>query len=346
MAEWATPRHAWNAWRHEFQQGWRRGVGLFVGHVRLSRWRVRRTLARFGGWREQLELSWGRRRGLLLAATAIALVACELVSQGGDGSEGTAVVPLPGLSKAKKTQRQSGPWAYPLPVDHGVRADASGKGHFRAPRFHGEHNGIDLLAPIGTSVFAVCEGRAQAGVSRSFGRWVHLVCPVPKELVRSGTPHASFFYAHLSDTKLPQDRWVPVERGTVVGAVGKTGNAAGGAVQPHLHLELIIQSSLRAAMEERHLGNDQSSVREAADFLRALDERCLEPHGFHPKSGALQRARRFDPFVALTCLSSDKPAFVPAPEPLDFASSAWSQAYLARGFNVDRGPDGLLVATK
>lgn len=131
-----------------------------------------------------------------------------------------------------------------------------------------------------------------------------------------------------------------------MGTVGKTGNAAGGNVQPHLHLELIIQRSLRAALDERHLGNDQSSVREAAEFLRSLDERCLEPHGFQPKSGALRRARRFDPFVALTCLSPDKPSFVPAPEPLEFASSAWSQFYLARGFNVDRGPDALLVANK
>lgn len=292
-------------------------------------------------------MPWVQRRGVLLAAAAAALVACELVSQGGGGdAEGGAVTPLPGLSKTKKTERRSGPWAYVLPVDHGVRADESGKGHFRAPRFHGEHNGIDLLAPIGTSVFAACEGRAMAGASKSFGRWIHLVCPIPKELVRSGAPHASFFYAHLDESKLPHDRWVPVSRGDVVGTVGKTGNAAGGNVQPHLHLELIIQRSLRAALDERHLGNDQSSVREAAEFLRSLDERCLEPHGFQPKSGALRRARRFDPFVALTCLSPDKPSFVPAPEPLEFASSAWSQFYLARGFNVDRGPDALLVANK
>jgi len=294
-------------------------------------------------------LSQVDRRASFLIGAALALVACELFSQGepsGEGSGGNAAVSpdVPGLSKAKRTPSKQGPWAYVLPVDHGVRADGSGKGHFRAPRFHGEHNGIDLLAPIGTPVFAACEGRAMAGASRSFGRWIHLVCPVPPGLVRSGNPHASFFYAHLNESKLPHDRWVPVGKGDTLGTVGKTGNAAAASIQPHLHLELIIQGSLRAALDERHLGNDQSSVPEAVAFLRALDERCLEPHGFQPKSGALRRARRFDPFVALTCLSHDKPSFVPAPEPLEFASSAWSKFYLARGFNVDRGPDSLLLA--
>jgi hypothetical protein len=52
-----------------------------------------------------------------------------------------------------------------------------------------------------------------AGASKSFGRWIHLVCPVPQELVKSGRPHASFFYAHLDESKLPHNRWVPVGKG-------------------------------------------------------------------------------------------------------------------------------------
>lgn len=336
IADWPLEQPSLRALRRD----WSRGVAVLRGHLRLTRWRLRRSMS---------FLSQVDRRASFLIGAALALVACELFSQGepsGEGSGGSAAVSpdVPGLSKAKRTPSKQGPWAYVLPVDHGVRADGSGKGHFRAPRFHGEHNGIDLLAPIGTPVFAACEGRAMAGASRSFGRWIHLVCPVPPGLVRSGNPHASFFYAHLNESKLPHDRWVPVGKGDTLGTVGKTGNAAAASIQPHLHLELIIQGSLRAALDERHLGNDQSSVPEAVAFLRALDERCLEPHGFQPKSGALRRARRFDPFVALTCLSHDKPSFVPAPEPLEFASSAWSKFYLARGFNVDRGPDSLLLA--
>lgn len=319
---------------------WERGVGIWAGHLRLARWRVHRAL--FGSGLSGV--SKITRRFGLLTSLALALVACELFSQAQEPERGAVVPDLPELSKTKRTAPPRGPWAYVLPVDHGVRADESGKGTFRAPRFHGEHNGIDLLAPIGTPVFSACTGRAMAGASRSFGRWIHLVCPVPPELVKKGTPHASFFYAHLSESKLPHDRWVPVNKADVIGAVGKTGNAAAGSIQPHLHLELIIQSSLRAALDERHLGNDQSTVPEAAEFLRSLEERCLEPNGFQPKSGALQRARRLDPFLALTCLSPDKPSFVPAPQPLEFASSAWSRFYLARGFNVDQGPDSVLVS--
>lgn len=339
LATWSLERPSLRRLRRD----WRRGYAVFQGHFRLARWRLRHSLS---------FLPRVDRRASFLIGAALAMVACELFSKdaNGGGSEGggaVAVSPdLPGLSKTKRSAPKTGPWAYVLPVDHGVRADESGKGHFRAPRFHGEHNGIDLLAPVGTPVFAACEGRAMSGASRSFGRWIHLVCPVPRGLVQSGNPHASFFYAHLDESKLPHNRWVPVDKGDTLGAVGKTGNASGASIQPHLHLELIIQGSLRAALDERHLGKDQSSVPEAVAFLRSLDERCLEPHGFQPKSGALRRARRFDPFVALTCLSPDKPSFVPAPEPLEFASSAWSQFYLARGFNVDRGPDSLLLAGK
>ncbi len=298
--------------------------------------------------------AFGLRRIVTFVSVVLATVACQLISTGdgpgggGEPSSAGALPPrAPSLSKSKAEAPppllRKGPWSYVLPVDHGVRVDESGKGSFRAPRFHGEHNGIDLLAPLGTPVFAACEGRAISGNSRSFGRWVRVVCPVPDELARTGQPHASFFYAHLAESELPEGRWVRVQKAEPVGKVGKTGNARGDNIEPHLHLELIIQKDRQAAMDERHLGADQSMVPEARDFLRTIDERCLEPTGFQSKSGTLRRARRVDPFVALTCLSPDKPAFSPAPKPLERASSAWSRFYLARAFDVDRGPTSLLV---
>lgn len=337
-----------------FVRGVVRGTALLRGWVRLQRWLTRRGLRRVG---KIATATLEARRILPILGAILATAACHLVSKdhGQSGSEGQSGRPgegapalgahLPALSRTRPQTApgKKGPWAYVLPVDHGVRVDESGKGSFRAPRFHGEHNGIDLLAPIGTPVFAACAGRATSGHSRSFGRWVHLVCPVPDELVQSGTPHASFFYAHLAESELPEGRWVRVLEAQGVGTIGKTGNAQGEGVEPHLHLELIIQKNRKAAMDERHLGADQSMVVEAQEFLRAIDRRCLEPNGFQAKSGELRRARRVDPFVVLTCLSPNKPAFELAPKPLERASSAWSEFYLASSFNVDRGPSAGLL---
>jgi len=248
----------------------------------------------------------------------------------------------PELAKYKHARpARPTPWSYVLPIDHGVRADKSGEGSFRAPRFHGEHNGIDLLAPIGTPVFAACSGKALASTSASFGHWVQVICPVPSELWsgRGVEPWASFFYAHLKESLLPEGKWIDVARGAPVGNVGKTGNALEPSIQPHVHLELIIQKNQRSAMDERHLGADQSGSGAAKVFAERMEETCLDPFGFHPKSQLLTRARRLDPFVALTCLSSPKPDFERAPEPLGFASTEWSRLYTARRFNVNLGLD-------
>ena len=240
-----------------------------------------------------------------------------------------------------------GPWAYVLPVDHGVRTDESGHGHFRAPRFHGEHNGLDLLAPLGTPVFAACSGMVTAGNSPSFGTWVRVVCPVPSSLLKGQQkPHASIFYAHLDRAHVPREVWSRVRKGAKGGSVGKTGNARGPRVQPHLHLELIIQSSQRAALDERHLGRDQSMVPAADRFFDSLESRCLVPNGFRAHSGRVGRARRADPFLVLTCLSSDKPEYRSAPERLDSWSRPWSQLYSASAFDVDSGPRAFLLASR
>jgi murein DD-endopeptidase MepM/ murein hydrolase activator NlpD len=260
--------------------------------------------------------------------------------------EGPRLAPEPRRRVVSRSTIE-GPWAYVLPIDHGVRTDESGHGHFRAPRYHGEHNGLDLLAPLGTPVFAACNGLVTAGNSASFGTWVRVVCPVPRSLASGKQkPHASIFYAHLKRAIVPLETWTHVRKGARVGYVGKTGNARGANVQPHLHLELIIQSSRRAALSERHLGRDQTLVSAATRFFDSLTARCLRPNGFHANSGRVGRARRADPFLVLTCLSSDKPDYHSAPASLDSWSRPWSQLYSAREFNVDAGPRAFLLARR
>jgi murein DD-endopeptidase MepM/ murein hydrolase activator NlpD len=229
------------------------------------------------------------------------------------------------------------PWSYVLPVDHGVRKDDGGGGAFLAPRYHGKHNGLDLLAPLGTSVLAPCDGRARSGVSGSHGRWVHVVCPLPSELSAGKSLHASIFFSHLSRVTSKSKDFERVRRGATVGAVGKSGNASGSDIAPHLHVEIIVHGDAEAAEAETHSGRSQAKSAGADAFLAELEKRCLAPNGFSARSSDLARARRIDPFVVMTCLAPDKPALTAPRAPLAGAFEKWSQHYLAKAFDVDVG---------
>lgn len=321
--------------------------------LRLTRFKCRN---RWAVLKEEATRTWSSKSARQAAGRALPLLllmcltaACSLVNGDGSGKQSFSLGPMPELSKIKpvpKTRRADAPWTYVLPIDHGVRVDESGQGYFRAPRFHGEHNGLDLLAPIGTPVFAPCSGLLMTGVSQSFGHWVHLICPVPDNFVQNGKPRpwVSFFYAHLNGTELPVNQWHDVQSSDQVGAVGKSGNARDTSVQPHLHLELIVQRNRRAAMDERHLGVDQSNVEAAEYFGTVLGQECMGRYGFGAKLNQLQRARRIDPFIALTCLSDFKPNFKRAPSPLASSSMEWTQLYIAKDFNVNLGVEDSALA--
>ena len=237
------------------------------------------------------------------------------------------------VASTAATASASERWSYVLGVDYGIRSDLSGRGHFLASRYHGRHNGVDLLAPIGTPTLAACRGRAKAGRSKSFGRWVHLVCALP---ARFGGAHnyASLFYAHLSAQSLLPGRWVKVRAGQVLGAVGKSGNASSAKVMPHLHLELIVHGSRRAAMAERHAGRNQTTTAAAKRLMKHLHKRCMAPNKFRSRA-ALNRRRRADPFVVLSCFGAQKPQLSTPPKTLRKWSRRWSSHYRANTFNVD-----------
>jgi murein DD-endopeptidase MepM/ murein hydrolase activator NlpD len=93
------------------------------------------------------------------------------------------------------------------------------------PRGTDFHTGIDYPAPAGTSVLAARDGKVEAaGRLAGYG----------KVVVLRHDQGVTTLYAHLSTILV--DPGAPVARGTVVGLVGRTGNASG----PHLHLEVRV----------------------------------------------------------------------------------------------------------
>jgi murein DD-endopeptidase MepM/ murein hydrolase activator NlpD len=237
--------------------------------------------------------------------------------------------PVAGAAPEAVPRPPPAPWAWVLPVDHGIRADRGGGGAFLAPRAHGSHNGIDLLAPVGTPVLAPCAGKARAGQNSSHGKWVQVVCEVPAQLALPPARRVSLFFAHLHQITGLGDDPSEVSLGAEVGTVGKTGNASSSIVAAHLHLELSVHDDEAQALADHHSGRDQSDSA----------SRCLEPQGLAQLGGQLWRARRADPFVILTCLGARKPAYSRPSGKLAEASFAWSTRYRAQTFDVDReGP--------
>jgi len=90
------------------------------------------------------------------------------------------------------------------------------------------HTGIDLGAPIGTPVVAALSGQvAIADEMNGYGLAV---------VMEHQQPALRTLYAHLSAIAVLPGAWV--QKGTVIGWVGSTGNSTG----PHLHFEVQIPS--------------------------------------------------------------------------------------------------------
>ena len=120
-----------------------------------------------------------------------------------------------------------------LPVDSQekltIRADSYGSGKFGAKRSAGrKHRGIDLLAKLGSPVYAVRSGRViKAARHPGYGNFVIIT---HREGYQS-------LYAHLEKIEIEGGK--RVRQGEMIGHVGKTGNAHRKAIQPHLHFEWI-----------------------------------------------------------------------------------------------------------
>ena len=97
------------------------------------------------------------------------------------------------------------------------------------------HEAIDIMAPRGTPVVAVADGRvAQVRSNRLGGKVLYLTSPDGRY---------RFYYAHLDGYAPGIASGVTVLQGDTLGYVGNTGNAR--ATAPHLHFQ-VMEGSGRA----------------------------------------------------------------------------------------------------
>lgn len=101
---------------------------------------------------------------------------------------------------------------------------------FDAPRGRGRrHNAIDILAPRGSAVIAVADGRVLR-LSHSSSGGISLYAADAEE-------RFVYYYAHLEAYHPGMHAGRPLTRGDTIGYVGTTGNAPKDT--PHLHFQLM-----------------------------------------------------------------------------------------------------------
>jgi murein DD-endopeptidase MepM/ murein hydrolase activator NlpD len=119
-----------------------------------------------------------------------------------------------------------------MPVD-GIKPAALHDSFTDARAFGRPHEAIDIMAPKGTPVRAVEDGKiAKLFTSVAGGLTIYQFDP--SEIF-------AYYYAHLDSYAHDVREGEPVHKGDVIGYVGTTGNAPENA--PHLHFAIFRLSS-------------------------------------------------------------------------------------------------------
>ena len=170
--------------------------------------------------------------------------------------------------------------------------------------------------PVGTSLYAPCDGTGEVGYDSGYGNYVVVVCPMPAEISEGESINVTMLYGHLSEVEIYN--WQKVYRGDRIGYSGRSGNATAAGINPHVHFETILEGP----------------VGDVDVFLEKLQRHCTSPTGLLANNG-FSLGNNIDPFVVLSCFSNDKPALQ---RPwLQDAFVRWSADYAARTFDVNVG---------
>lgn len=138
----------------------------------------------------------------------------------GDSNSGLPLINV----KAEK-----GKATFPLPKCMGIRSDSGGSGLWLARRAGGryKHTGVDWYAPVGTPLMSPWGGRViQSSYSKKAGHTIKIKHDNGYETV----------YMHLDKRQVKLG--AKLKAGQTIGTVGKSGNAKGKSIKPHVHFEL------------------------------------------------------------------------------------------------------------
>lgn len=131
-----------------------------------------------------------------------------------------------------------------------LRNDAGGEGRFAASRSGGRsHAGIDISAEMMMPVYPSKSGRVlRSFINGGYGEFVEIIHP-DLSVTR---------YAHLSERHVTSGEWVSARQS--VGLVGKTGNASGDDIEPHLHFEIRVNNEPINPMQFLSFSKDSQYV--------------------------------------------------------------------------------------
>jgi murein DD-endopeptidase MepM/ murein hydrolase activator NlpD len=109
-----------------------------------------------------------------------------------------------------------------------IRTDAYGDGHFGVSRSgRRRHRGLDIYAPLHSEVIASKGGKVNIGLIKN-GMGKYIIIQHPEDYVT--------LYGHLSKFCVKDKQ--RIRQGSIIGYVGKTGNARYKMIEPHLHFEI------------------------------------------------------------------------------------------------------------
>lgn len=112
------------------------------------------------------------------------------------------------------------PFPYTVPINDGF-----------GPRSDGFHKGIDMMAALGTPIYAIADGVATTATYDGSGYGVHVI--VTHNL---GGVNVQSLYAHMIEGSSPIAKGQEIKVGDFLGLVGDTGYTT--AV--HLHFEIHV----------------------------------------------------------------------------------------------------------
>ena len=153
------------------------------------------------------------------------------------------VAPTPPQAATSPAAQEPAPVAAPAPMSLAARADGSTLAipvyglkatqlvdNFNERRGAERHDALDIMAPRGTPVVAVADGKiTKLFTSKPGGLTIYEFDPAERY---------AYYYAHLDRYAQGIAEGQQVKKGDVIGFVGSTGNASPNA--PHLHFSIFV----------------------------------------------------------------------------------------------------------